>query len=98
MKLLLEKRSDIFKKNEQYEIGIDSLEDAALAYQKAMSDFSSSELQYANTGRITLDSGEEYYISYNGRIWTGKYWEGKGGKAYNPEVKEVAINPLFVTA
>jgi len=89
-KLLLERISKTKRKNEQFEVEVKDLKEALEIKDKYLSHFCASEYQYAETGRVSLDD-KIYYISFNNRIFDGKYWESKNGKVYNDEVKEIFI-------
>ena len=86
MKLLLEN-----EEGQQYEVEISSLKEAQEVWKETYAFWGSSDFQYPETGRITLDDGTYYYLSYNGQIWNGKYWESKKGFCYNPDVKKVEV-------
>ena len=90
-KLLLERESKTYRKNEQYEVEVKNLQEAVEKKGKLLGHWRASQYQFAETGRVTFEDGRVYYISFNGRIWDGKYWESKNGKAYNDKVKEILL-------
>ena len=88
-KLLLERESRTLRKNEQFEVDVKDLAEALKVKTQALGHWGASQYQYAETGRVTFEDGTTNYIGFNGRIWSGKYWESKNGKCYNDEVEEV---------
>lgn len=91
MEILLEKQSRTYRANEQFTIKVKDLQEAQNTYFQHMGSWGASEYQYAETGEVTLDDGNKYYISMNGRIWDDKYWVSSPGEVYNVNAKEILI-------
>jgi hypothetical protein len=89
LKLLLERRSRTLRANEQFEVEVKDLKEAVRVKYMHMSSFGASEIQFAETGRVTFEDGTTNYIGFNGRIWDDKYWVSSPGKCYNVNAKEV---------
>ena len=75
-KILLERESRTLRKNEQFEVEVKSITEAREVKANYMGHWGSSDIQNADTFKVTdLDTNIEYYMSYNGRLWNGKYWQ-----------------------
>jgi hypothetical protein len=86
MKLLLEN-----KKGKQFSVEVKDLKEAVERYKEHFKDWSSSDYNYPDTGRVTYDNGDTVYISYNGRVWDREYWISSPGATYNKDAKEVFV-------
>jgi hypothetical protein len=91
LKLLLERESRTLRQNEQYEVEVKDLAEAVEVKARAVGHLGASEIQFAETGRVTFEDGRTNYIGYNGRIWDDKYWISSPGACYNKNAKEVLI-------
>jgi len=78
LKLLLERENRTYRSNDQYELEVENLKEAKKTWQNYINRncLESSFFQYPNTGRVRNEqTGEEFYFSFNGRLWDNRYWE-----------------------
>ena len=89
LKLLLEKQSRTLRQNEQYEVEVKDLKEAIEVKDRAIGHLGSSELHYAETGKVTFEDGTTNFIGYNNRIWDREYWISSKGACYNKDAIEI---------
>ena len=91
LKLLLEKQSRVSRRNEQYEVEVKDLTEAITVKEKAVGHLGASDLQFAETGRVTYEDSTIHYIGHNSRVWDGKYWVSSPNACHNERVREVLV-------